>query len=80
MKYFELRGLCGGLSKLVDTEFFIDVEAMASNVEAGIEFTGLIRSRLILDKASNRWTIYSMREGKKIISLDYQVHQREDYK
>ena len=69
------RGSCDGLDAVMDNDFLLDADNAKRNVDKGVEFTGFTRSKLVLDQESERWSVVSIADGTKIISLDTKVKQ-----
>ena len=42
-------------------------------MDKGIEFVGYTKTKLVLDKETNRWSVISLKDGSKIMSLDSEV-------
>ena len=71
--YFGLRGLCIELAQMIDQQFIVDIATISRNIEKGIEFTGLTKTKIVLDKKTNRWTVVLLKDGSTIMSLDSEV-------
>ena len=67
------RGSCDGLDAVMDNGFLLDADNAKRNVDKGVEFTGWTKSKLVLDQDSDRWSVVSITDGSKIISLDTKV-------
>ena len=65
--------MCDELYKLIDYGFVVDMQTVKRNIDKGIEFTGYTRSKMILDKELNRWTVVSLVNESKIMSLESEV-------
>ena len=50
--------------------FIVDIETVDRNAKQGIEFTGNTKTKIILDKKSNRWTAVSLKDESVIMTLD----------
>ena len=59
--------------KFIDYGFVVDMQTVKRNIDKGIEFTGYTRSKMILDKELNRWTVVSLVNESKIMSLESEV-------
>ena len=75
VSYMWFRGSCDGLDAVMDNDFLLDADNAKRNVDKGVEFTGFTRSKLVLDQESERWSVVSIADGTKIISLDTKVKQ-----
>ena len=51
----------------------MDIETIDRNTKQGVEFTGNVKTKIILDKKSNRWTAVSLKDESVIMTLDTQV-------
>jgi hypothetical protein len=51
----------------------VDIETIDRNTKQGVEFTGNVKTKIILDKKSNRWTAVSLKDESVIMTLDTQV-------
>ena len=71
--YFNLRGVCDGLYNFIDGGFCADMQTVKRNIDEGIEFTGQTKSKMVLDKEMNIWTIVSLLDGSEIMSLESEV-------
>ena len=71
--YFNMRGLCTSLYDLMDGGFVADMESIKRNNDKGIEFTGYTKSKIILNKETNRWNVVSLVDGSSIMYLDFKV-------
>ena len=58
--------------------FIIDIENVDRNAKQGIEFTGNTKTKIILDKKSNRWTAVSLKDESVIMTLDTWVTMRAE--
>ena len=72
--YFSIRGRCDELYDVMDAGFVADMETIKRNIDNGIEFTGYTKTKIVLDKKSNRWTVLSVKDGSTVISLDTEVN------
>ena len=73
VSYMSFRGSCDGLDAVMDNGFLLDADNARRNVDKGVEFTGWTKSKLVLDQDSDRWSVVSITDGSKIISLDTKV-------
>ena len=73
VSYFSFRGSCDGLTAAMDTGFLIDADTTKRNVRKALEFLGWTKSKLVLDEKTQRWSVVSIEDGTKIISLDTKV-------
>ena len=71
--FIGIRGSCDGLDNIIDSGFLLDVDTIKRNVDKGIEFVGYTKTKLVLDKETNRWSVISLKDGSKIMSLDSEV-------
>ena len=71
--YFWVRGVCKELSKILDDGYIADMETIKRHIDRGIEFTGYVKTKMVLDEETNRWTVVSLRDGSKLMSLDSEV-------
>ena len=71
ISYFSLRGMCEDLGELVDAHLTVDMEVMER--DSKIELTGTSKTKIVLDKKMNRWTMISLKDGSVILSLDSMV-------
>ena len=71
-----MRGKCEELHKILDAGYVADMETIKRNVDKGVEFTGFIKTKMIIDKETNRWTVVSLKDGSTLISLDTKVRSQ----
>ena len=63
--------MCEDLGELVDAHLTVDMEVMER--DSKIELTGTSKTKIVLDKKMNRWTMISLKDGSVILSLDSMV-------
>ena len=63
--------MCEDLGELVDASLTVDMEVMER--DSKIELTGTSKTKIVLDKKMNRWTMISLKDGSVILSLDSRV-------
>ena len=73
MPYPTFRGSCNGLDDVMDNGYLIDADNAKRNIDKGLELTGWTKSKLVLDPESERWSVVSISDGTKIISMDTKV-------
>ena len=73
-----MRGLCEELERIVDDKFIVDIETVDRNPKQGVEFIGNTKTKIILDKKSDRWTAVSLKDESVIMTLDTRVNMRAE--
>ena len=56
----------------------MDIETIDRNTKQGVEFTGNVKTKIILDKKSDRWTAVSLKDESVIMTLDTRVNMRAE--
>ena len=57
----------------MDLEFVVD---MGTASQKGIVFSGLTKTKIVLDINSNRWTVLSLKDGSVLMDLVSEVCMR----
>ena len=68
-----MRGWCDGLSEVIDGGFLLDAESIKRNLDNGVEFSGYTKTKMVLDEQTEKWSVVSIQDGSKIITLDTEV-------
>ena len=68
-----MRGMCDELYKILDNGYLADMDTIKRNIDKGIEFIGYTKTKIVLDKKSNRWGVVSLKDGSTLLSLDSEV-------
>ena len=71
--YFFMRGVCDELYKILDNGYLADMDTIKRNIDKGIELIGYTKTKIVLDKKSNRWGVISLKDGSTLLSLDSEV-------
>ena len=73
--YFTFRGYCEGLSSnIIDAIYSLDAGTLKVNVDEGIQFLGMTKSKIYLDEKTSRWTVVSLDDGLIMLSLNIEVN------
>ena len=66
---FSLLGACSHLQDIVDVQYIVDMEKNSEDIGKGIVFYGFRKTKMLLDKISNRWKIVAFDNNTTILEL-----------
>ena len=66
---FSLLGACSHLQDIVDVQYIVDMEKNSEDIGNGIVFYGFKKTKILLDKSSNRWKVLSLDNNTEILVL-----------
>ena len=65
---FSILGACSHLQDIVDVQYIVDMEKISEDIQ-GIVFYGFKKTKILLDKSSNRWQVVSLDNNTKILEM-----------
>ena len=66
---FSLLGACSHLQDIVDVQYIVDMEKNSEDIGNGIVFYGFKKTKILLDKSSNRWKIVAFDNDTTILEM-----------
>ena len=70
---FSLLGACNHLQDIVDVQYIVDMEKNSKATGNGIVFNGFEKTKMLLDKNSNRWKIVAFDNDTEILEMAYEA-------